>query len=1357
MNFAPPPSDSRPETAPTPSPKVEEWKRRLLDLSARNRLLHFRTTKCTIELGEQPLAALAARLEKSELRFDALRPEREDEAGDARPLARAAAIQRGVLECEHPKEELPERLLATWRAARTELSETGTSTLTCILGFVRWADEDPQGPARRAPLLLLPIELERTLSTHRFHMRWRDADARLNETLVEKLRRDFSIDLSSVSALPETEEGPLDIPHFLAQVRTQISSDPRLSLEETSAVGFLSFSRFLLWHDLVEREATLLDQPLLAHLVRGTPHPSLEPRFKSKTSLRQSRPWTAWPLVLDADGSQLTAIEAALSGQSFVLQGPPGTGKSQTITNLIAAFLAEGKTVLFVAEKQAALQVVAERLRRVGLGDACLELHSTKASKRELATELVRVLDLPLVQDRPKLGGKRDLDELVRGLETSAEALHQPFPLGTSVFEFGHEASPAAASQFTMEFDSILETTRDLHERRLVGLRELAAQAKDQGDLALHPLRDCRRTEWSPLIESQLRTALAGHLGALRDWSSAHVRAAILLGISPERAAGATDRVCELLRLLPGRVPGEFANLDPNVVDTRLAQSLEAWHERAEELDRLGSTLAPWLRGSALDLDLASLLREAEGAAEKAFPLKWWKERSLWKALGSALLSGKPPALPLSELLRLAQRWQSLLRGPNSALAAAPSGLAATVRESLNLAPARILELAQWAHRFAAVAGHGGAVSLIPAAWPGASEAEAAGVAHALAVASEQVVSSGLRIADLLQLPPHHPLRHQRARGVVPAETLQAWQAGLPRLRAWARFIQAESALHGTGMESLLAALHSGRVEADSLVAAYETDFRRQWLSTAIDSLPTLRGFHGPEHQRRLSEFREGDREWIAAGGEQVSHAVAKRRPTANHPDLPQSELKVLRHEAKKKVRHWPIRRLLSATTQTWPRLKPCLLMSPLSVAEFLPAGEFQADLVVFDEASQVPTHVAVGAIARGRQVVIVGDSQQLPPTDFFDKKLDDEDEVAEESGVLPDLESILTTAEAELVPSWRLQWHYRSRHEDLIAFSNRHFYGGELVTFPSPHSGGSDRGLSLRRIEGDYGGSTTRTNPKEAAAVVEWIVATLRDPAQRSRSIGVVTFNQPQQVLIEDLLDHAREQFPEIEPAFAPTHSHPLFVKNLENVQGDERDIMLFSVTYGPDSSGRLRQHFGPLNNEGGEKRLNVAITRAREQLIVFTSIPPGALNPDRMQARGARLLAEFLQFAESAGAERAPLDPQAAPGSSESPSLASRIADALKSRGYTVQCGLGASNLRIDVAVRSPQEPARWILGILTDAPSALPTANLRDHERLRIEVLQRLGWELHQAWSPDWWHDADAEIRCIVDKLESLTAAP
>ena len=414
--------------------------------------------------------------------------------------------------------------------------------------------------------------------------------------------------------------------------------------------------------------------------------------------------------------------------------------------------------------------------------------------------------------------------------------------------------------------------------------------------------------------------------------------------------------------------------------------------------------------------------------------------------------------------------------------------------------------------------------------------------------------------------------------------------------------------------------------------------------------------------------------------------------------------------------------------------------MSPISVAQFIDLDQPKFDLVIFDEASQMPTSEAVGAIGRGKALIVVGDNKQMPPTSFFDtQQVDDED------AELDDLDSILDDCQALTIPGHYLAFHYRSKHESLIAFSNQEYYEGRLFTFPSA----DDRlqKVSLVKVEGTYDKGGKRSNRAEADAVVKEILRRLSDDELSKRSIGVVAFSMAQQNLIEDVLMDELAKHPDLEgKAFQV--EEPIFIKNLENVQGDERDVILFSVGYGPDKDGNY--------NRGGERRLNVAVSRARYEMIVYSTLRAEQIDLRRSKALGVEGLQKFLKYAETGQLIKSDASGNAAGSASDA--VAEDIAATIKAMGYETTTAVGRSLFKVDVAVVDPADSERYLLGILIDNPARNATKIARDRELTQPSVLQGLGWKVLRVWSVDWMQNRQRVIDAIVAAIEGNgTAKP
>lgn len=1364
-----------PEAAPPPGAprathdRIETWKMRLLDLTLRNRLLNYRPSKDrSIPLDIADLPALENLLASgSDLGLQGRIVLREDDPrirellaarGVDRVLAeeRAALLASGRVSTPLPEEELDRRLSALARAARTEIEESGSSTLYAALGMLRWTEPGGDGRAFLAPLLLYPVELRRPSLRSRFALRMRDDEPRLNDTLLEKLRSAFGLDFADLRSLPGDDSG-LDVARILDVVRRTVARIAGFEVLDEAHVAFFSFTKFLMWRDLDEHRDELLRNDLFRHLVSKSGVPEiLGGTFPPPESLDTAAPPATTHLVLDADSSQHAAVRAALDGRTFVLEGPPGTGKSQTIANIIAECLAAGRRVLFVAEKRAALEVVARRLAATGLADWCLELHSSKASRRDVALELARVLETPPASGAAAGDGRlaERLGAEIGTLNGFARALHDRGGQVASPFE---AISRLCALEDAPDADAatgdVLGAGTALHESRLEHLEELAAAAADLPALADHALAACRPAAFTPLLAREWEGDLRRLASLGEELISATADARRRRGIDgPPLGLPAIGALADLEALAgrEGGVPAGAADLlsraDFPAAATRLDQIAAAAAERRRLLDDLTRR---WDDG-LFHLDLEALRRDFRLHSASFVLLRWFRLRGPRRQLRGVARGPLPPAATIILDLEHAVKVSGLGKALDGEMPFLAPLLGAAA-QGAGTDPATILDLARFARSWRDAAEPlraAGAGTPLPAAGGDpAAAASAARLREALArfrEALDKTIAS-LRIDARAAF-------GAEVAGVTPEAVNEAaarWIGALPLMRAWRRFIAAEDAVRDAGLAGFATRLREGRLPAAALRSAFEKAFFRELLHQQIEVRPPLRDFNGRDHDERIRRFRDDDRRFIASGGARIRGKLDPERPGTSGMTAAESEVGQLQREARKKARHLPVRQLLARIPHLLPRLKPCLLMSPLSIAQYLPPGGADFDLVIFDEASQIATHDAVGAIARGKQVIVVGDSRQLPPTTFFEMAADDDEEDVEDPDLVHELESILEECTASRVPSLMLRWHYRSRDERLITFSNWHYYGNRLTTFPAADAASPSLGVSRIAVDGVFDRSKTRTNRAEAEAVAAFIVEALLDPVQRRRSIGVVTFNRPQQDLIEDLLEDARRQHPEIEPFFDDRAPEPVFVKNLENVQGDERDVMLFSVTYGRDAAGRVSMNFGPLNRQGGERRLNVAITRARERLIVFSSLEADDIDLSRTRAVGVEHLRSFLRYAREGPRALA----QATTRSGGGPgfgALESDIARALADLDVEVERDVGSSGWRVDLAVSDAERPGRRLLGILCDGTSWGSAATARDRDRLREAVLRNLGWRIHRIWSLDWTQDRDGEIRRLREAL-------
>ncbi|MGE0190823.1 MAG: DUF3320 domain-containing protein [Planctomycetota bacterium] len=1336
-----------PEGAATPpeetvARRIEGWRRRLLDLSRSNRLVHYRIRAASsVQVVREDAAHVADLvLGGKRLGFD---PKPDDGSFEQVPEA------RGDLRLQTPldRQRLERVLVRLFREARARLEEQGFHTLHLAFGMLEYETTEDDRP-HRAPLLLVPVELERRGARGDITLVLADDEPRVNPALVLKLEQELGLAIDH----PAVEGGDDDPPLYarvVAAFEALAQARPGWNVRHEVHLALFSFAKIPLYRDLLDHGERIAAHPIVRAIAAGSPAPQPEGQaLPTAEDVDEAVPPGERATIVDADGSQRAALLAARRGFSYVLQGPPGTGKSQTIANLIAEALQRGERVLFVSEKMAALEVVRRRLHRAGLGDLVLELHSRMARPREVVASLGRAWERAgrVPDDMPK--PDPELARLEAELAAYADALARPRgQLGVSAGEvFARVAALESVVDLGPAPDDILGTSSDLLAARRRALSEAAGLLAGVEPLAAHPWRGASLTRLGLDTVSQARQRA----------ESAH-----------EAWTGLVGRIEELAPRLGQPVPQTLEQADELLAlaaHVRLAPPLPAdmlaptWSGRgAGVATLLGEAVAAHTERQrlatryALDVlqeDAADLARRARPGG---FLVGWWRRRGVKRRLKRHVLPGGTVDLRLdTEQLLAHGRHRAAVVAETSALERA-FGASWTGPDA---DPTPLASARAWIERFHDLLGGAAPTPALVAAVGGAEADVLARATHAWPSERQAALSA----LDALGATVGFDAGPAFGEPVEPTDVyelvarLDAAKRSADALPAWAAWQAARKAVHETGAGTWLTAFEASGARHDVLVDAWERRTMRAAAEQLLAEDPVFATFDGRRHEGRIERYVAADRAAHYDARARLAATWAAAIPPFDLAHVGDSETGLLRREMQKQRRHLAVRTLVDRLPHLLPALKPCWMMSPLSVATFLPPSSDLFDLVVFDEASQIGTEDAIGAIARGKRLVVAGDERQLPPTRFFERVLA-LDEEAPEDGV-EDLPSVLEECQAGPLPRLPLRWHYRSLDESLITFSNEHFYDRSLVTFPHPARDATDVGISFVHVaDGVYegGAGRSRTNPVEAATVAARAFELLAE--RPDESVGIVTFSTPQRDAVLDALDALRAKTPRFDDRFDPAHPEPVFVKNLESVQGDERDVILFSVGYGPDEDGVFRLHLGPLVAPGGDRRLNVAITRARRQVTVYSSVLPEAIDLDRSPARGVALLKAYLETARRGLAAPPPEIGSATPRAG----LAGALVAALREEGAAGEVGVGASALAVDLALADPAHPARYEVAVLTDDGRAAARMPVRDREHGRPAMLERLGWCVRRVWSPDVVRGPASERARLLKALEGACDEP
>jgi hypothetical protein len=1350
-----PVAEGQPRTA-VPA-RVQQWKNALLDLSLRNRLINY--------TDRSGLALTVADSELGRL---------EDMVNDGTPITlrpgdRLAEFQRamGMRSARQlPQDQLAEILVndkavfadvtedsytSRFRSlaykARTITEETGANNLYLALGSLAW---ELDGRPLRSPLVLVPVILKPAARGGLYRLSLDDSGASTpNYCLLEKLRQVDGLDVPGM-AEPADDGSGIDLDGAFRALREAIATKGLpYRVEPTVDLAILQFAKFRLWKDLDDNWADLTASPLVNHLVHAPTDPFDDP---TAAPAAPDLDELAARCPVAGDASQLGAVAEATAGRTFVLEGPPGTGKSQTITNLLTRAVADGQRVLFVAEKRAALDVVSRRLAAVGMAPFALDLHDKGSKPAVVREQIRRALDHAVAVDEQGLAAAaEDLRSARRNLDRYARRLHEANGAGLSLY--GARTQQLAIGIDGPHLPVPVAYLADVAPALREGVRAALTLLPDSADLT----RPRPHHPWGfsddPSVDVDAVALAAGEVDAAiaaLDQRSA-LRDVLGQVSDPEQ-----------LNALIGLLGGPPLPLD--VLDeTRSQRWAQATSEVTGQVAAFVSAAHPGLdraTPAALDLPLADIHAAAQAAASSSWFGRKKRLIAVRDRLGPALRPGvEVPPKEVPDLVAALLQVQSAVHALGQRAAGMPG---VQVPAGWNPMSDQGRELVQrqveWLRAAGRAVADAGATDFTRSLRSWVS----AGSPHS---SQDRFVVSSLRdsLGRLSQAA--HVDASSWSTWSGGSGLLDRWSSGVAErglgsgipvsLRRWTAFLADLEPLRAAGLVDARMALRDGAVEADEAVRALDRGVAAASLverasSTGLDS------FDGRVHERSIDRFARTSTVVRGHLTTAVPNEVLRARPFDTMSS--RGQVGALQRELAKTRRGLGVRALMAQYGELITSVMPCVLVSPDSVARFFPAQGGLFDLVVFDEASQIRVADAVGALGRARAAVVVGDSKQMPPTTFAEASLDAEESEAAEATVTEDQESILSECVQARVPRRWLSWHYRSQDESLIAFSNHQYYESRLSSFPAPTHGQTDagvdgRGVSFVRVQGQFQrsgkGKLLRTNPVEAAAVVAEIRRRFDASPDELPSIGVVTFNQQQRAYIDALLRDAGDD--RLVEALERTDGEGLFVKNLENVQGDERDVVLFSTGFSANENGQLPLNFGPLNRAGGERRLNVAVTRARRQVVVFSSFDPSALRAEETSSTGIKHLRAYLDVA-AVGTDALPRDAQRA-------ALPDRhreeVAEALRDRGLVVQTDVGLSDFKVDLSVALSAEPDRPVMAVLLDGPGWAARGTVGDRDGLPVEVLQRmLRWPaVQRVWLPEWL----AEPERVVERLAGAASAP
>lgn len=1358
--------------------KLQKWADLLLDTGKRNNLINFRDTKySTVEIIAPSADILLDRIEKRDAdgkkpidTFAIFVPE------STKTLSKKPVFENQLTLNLQDTQETPDAIASfenrysegmdkkhillhsdksnplvimrnIIKRASDFIEETGVNVAYMAFGFIHWTESESSQYIHLAPVLLAPIQFiqpkkEEANTIDHYGIKPDEDDIIVNPTFAYKLEAETG------RHLPEYDGDGLSV--YLDKIRN-IVQDLSWEVSDECKIGLFSFQKINMYRDLIDNASAILDNQNVQLL--------LGEKLNDNDSVEQTSliPPVTNPLielhsVVDADSSQIEAIEMAKSGKSFVLQGPPGTGKSQTITNIIAECLSDGKKVLFVSEKLAALNVVYDKLTKAGLAEFCLELHSNKASRKQVITELCNTL----YADKTNLSARAQTEivqkeKAQKQLDAYATALHEQQPcIEKSLYKL-YESYAAFRSFPEVDWPIPQITTKN--ELYMTDAAQLLEQYADYMpvigyDYTKYPWYGYIKQDMSYQTKSELKKHLSSLLQFLTPLTALIQDILGTYGIQCDTIEDVRKWQTTFEFLATSKVikpallnKGHFDQVYPALQEMR-TQSKDNILSRSA-LDAAYNSDIYKIDGEEYYKKLTTQFNGAFAFISRLFSSEY---KQLVNELSSYKKDGSIPAY--KEAVSITKHLVNY-RKTSEVYAKAESPVKQFLGSDYHGIETDWDNFIGQIDKLQNILSMG--ISIAPLAQLSDFDSER----RTFAKYADELASllAKFDAEDLLYLAECFDVTVfdvNTAKCSTLLTRLQRCWGEWDRLDNWGNFRTLLRELEQRELLSYVQVAINNNIPGEQISGTFQKQFYYQWIDYILCNTPAVSSLNRISLDKLITTFKEKDIEQFEINKVKIRSELSAQRPDLNM-SARGSQLSVLAREGEKKRKLKSIRKLFAETGDIVQRIKPCFLMSPLSVSTYLAKDAVHFDVAIFDEASQIFPQDAIGTIYRANQLIVVGDSKQMPPSNFFNASLEIEDD-DEETGDVTDFESILDLCKGASMQQLQLRWHYRSRHEELIAFSNKNFYDNRLITFPSSKANASGIGVDYYHVDGIFD-RKSHTNRMEAEFIVDMIYKNI--DTYPERSLGVVAFSVAQQSLIDSLLSKRRLETPEKEFFFQKDQKEPFFIKNLETVQGDERDTIIFSIAYGRDAQGRLHHNFGPLNRTGGERRLNVAVTRAKYNIQVVSSMHYSDIDLKHTSSDGARLLREYLDFAEN-GTIALARTLNVNPWEQYDSEFEIEVCEFLRSHGFAVDTQVGCSGFRIDLALKIP-DSSEYVLAIECDGATYHSSKNARDRDRLRQSILENMGWKFYRIWSTDWFKNKTIEQDRLLEAANHAIKNP
>ncbi|WNY28127.1 hypothetical protein MmiEs2_03090 [Methanimicrococcus stummii] len=1403
--------------------ELELLRQKLLDLSLTNNLLNYTPSKKrTVEIKNENIAEIYDILvvQEKTMRFkadpnavkktkrgqeeaDAVASDEEEESGFLKGLMKKKEGKESSavgLETPYHTDELEERLFYTNNQSIAVFEEQGYPILYMAVGFLKWTDGSKK--SFKAPLILIPVEFKRVGPKRKFTVQWTGDDIFASITLKAKLL-EFGLELPEFFGADD--KGAVEF--YLKAVEDLISDKKDWEITKDANIDFYNFKKFVMYKDLDPKIWPEGHGPETHPLINQVFNPSSENYdggfAENEVDLKLSTDSVYH--IVNADSSQISVIEDVKNGKNLVVEGPPGTGKSQTITNLIAELLMSGKSVLFVSEKMAALQVVKKRLDAIGLGDMVLEMHSHKAQKKAVLDELDRTLKRQPPAEKNYSQDLAELENLKYELNEYAKTLSQSVgPIGYTVYDiYGiredvtHYFNINKRKMAHIEFNAPEKWDRKQWVEATSILEKIGDALPGVGGVKENPWRDTRPGIILPSDRQDIERVLEDIARRSKIISDSVDSIVTETGLEAPASINELDQFIGHIETFQNAPKISQSVLKSQSVKERGTQ--KELMKKARRYNELEQRIEEIFTSQIFEEDIESYLKKA-GKFLK-FMDGGFKE-SKQKIQNCYIKRTEKNDADIKKDVLLVQEFNDLERELENSKQKAILLFGAHWEAGLS-DPDRLEVFYDWIVLFDVLESDGKVTDNTYACIErGINGSALKDAVENIKIEKEYLDTALIKLVNIVGADPDLFFNEKFVKEILPekeskieiaapenveedgglikvdepnnpeeavktpqkrkfeltaagnvfrdtlsakqlSNILHVWNTELESLGLWSQFLQYREECLETVAAPMVPYINENEVLPEDLIQTFKGNYADGVLRAEFMKKRVLSTFIKEVHENKIHKFSELDEKVIVKNRERVNAEIYRRMPQIYVGASRESEAGILLNEFNKKKAHMPIRRLMSSAGGLIQKIKPCFMMSSLSIAQYLEPQNTSFDVVIFDEASQVRPEDALGALLRGRQVVVMGDSKQLPPTTFFENLLETDDEYNEDASFYSDVESVLNICKRSF-PYKTLRWHYRSRHESLIAVSNNEFYGNHLYVYPSPLHEDKNMGLQFRHVKNSvYERGKTGVNREEARVVAQEVMRHFIQFPDKTLMVG--TFNVKQQEAIQKEVEELVKSSPGFEKYFTNEKGENFMVKNIETIQGDERDVIFVSIGFGFDQEGRLSKNFGPLNRDGGERRLNVLFTRAREKCVIFSNFTSIDLHVGDDDPAGLRVLKSFLEYAETKNfvCKTPEYDP-------DEVSFDESVAAFLRENGFTIHQKIGCAGYKMDMAIVNEEIQGHYIIGIECDGPQYFNSRVARDRNRLRHGVLTGLGWQLYRVWSTDWYLNPQKAKKNLLDAI-------